>query len=51
MAEATRILGVDASTLRRWERDGQIRSVRTPGGHRRFTRSDLEALLPTEASA
>lgn len=43
--ESARLAGVSLRTLYRYEADGRIRSVRTPGGHRRFRRSDVEALL------
>ena len=39
--EAAELLGVSTKTIRRWEEEGKIRSIRTPGGHRRFTVSDL----------
>ncbi len=51
MAEATRIVGVDASTLRRWELDGLISSTRTPGNHRRYRRADLIALIESAEQA
>jgi excisionase family DNA binding protein len=28
--------GVTVATVRAWEKTGKIRSIRTPGGHRRF---------------
>jgi excisionase family DNA binding protein len=31
-------------TLRRWDDAGKLASIRTPGGQRRFRRSDLTAL-------
>lgn len=34
--EAAEILGVHPQTLRRWEREGKIKPVRTAGGHRRY---------------
>jgi putative resolvase len=34
--KAAESLGVSTETLRRWERDGKIRSERTQGGHRRY---------------
>ncbi len=46
MGEASALLGVSTATLRRWSSDGRIASHATPGGHRRFARSTLEALLP-----
>ena len=45
ISEAARMLGVTVETVRRWEREGRIKAVRTPAGHRRFRRSDVEALL------
>ncbi len=47
LGEAARILGVAPTTLRRWADDGTVRSFVTPGGHRRFLRSSLDALMPT----
>jgi excisionase family DNA binding protein len=38
-------LGVAVETLRRYELAGRITSTRTPGGHRRFRASDIDALL------
>jgi len=45
VSEAAALIGVSVDTLRRWKRDGRIKAVRTPTGHRRFKRSDVEALL------
>ena len=39
---AAKLLGVSISTLRRWEREGRIRSERTPAGHRRYDTATLE---------
>lgn len=51
-AEAGRLIGVHAQTLRDWERAGRIHSRRTPGGHRRYLRSDVEALMaPSDSPA
>ena len=46
LGEAARSLGINAGTLRRWADRGQIASYTTPGGHRRFPRSAVAALLP-----
>lgn len=46
LGEASRILGVDPDTLRRWADAGKIEVLRTPGGHRRFLRTSIEAMLP-----
>ncbi len=48
LGEAARSLGINAGTLRRWADRGQIASYTTPGGHRRFPRSAITALLPPE---
>lgn len=45
IGEAARLLSVSVITLRRWDRDGRVHSVRTPTGHRRFRVSDIESLL------
>ncbi|MFV9503510.1 MAG: helix-turn-helix domain-containing protein [Oscillochloridaceae bacterium umkhey_bin13] len=44
LAAASKLLGVHATTLRRWADAGSIPVYLTPGGHRRFARSDIEAL-------
>jgi excisionase family DNA binding protein len=46
LTEACRLLGVSPSTIRRWGDTGMVRTFVTPGGHRRFSRVGLEALLP-----
>lgn len=46
MGEATILLGVSAATLRRWADAGRVATYTTPGGHRRFQRAALLALLP-----
>lgn len=48
LGEASRLLGVDETTLRRWADRRELRSVRTPGGHRRFAEEDLSALMRTK---
>ncbi len=45
LTQAARFLGVHPSTLRRWADSGEIRYLRTPGGHRRFLEEDLRAFL------
>src|SRR5450756_1868202 len=46
LGEASRLLGIAPGTLRRWADEGRIPVFTTPGGHRRFARSTLSALLP-----
>lgn len=36
---------LDPETIRRWARDGQIKSIRLPSGLYRFRREDIEALI------
>jgi excisionase family DNA binding protein len=50
LSEASRVLGVSPATLRRWSDAGRLRVFTTPGGHRRFSRSGLERLLPADRS-
>ncbi|TMD96799.1 MAG: helix-turn-helix domain-containing protein [Chloroflexi bacterium] len=42
--EAARRLSVHPTTLREWADKGSIRTFRTPGGHRRFSESDVAEL-------
>lgn len=44
LGTASRLLGVDPGTLRRWADGGRIEAFTTPGGHRRFSRSALDAV-------
>ena len=44
LGPASRFVGVDPDTLRRWADAGRVRAFSTPGGHRRFARSDLARL-------
>ncbi|TMC76077.1 MAG: helix-turn-helix domain-containing protein [Chloroflexi bacterium] len=46
LGEASRILGVDPDTLRRWADNGKVDVFTTPGGHRRFLRASIDAMLP-----
>jgi excisionase family DNA binding protein len=46
LGEASRMLGVDPDTLRRWADTGKIDVLKTPGGHRRFLRESIEGMLP-----
>jgi len=45
LGEAADALGVSLSTLRRWSDTGKLACYRSPGGHRRYRRTDVEALL------
>ncbi len=41
---AAALLGVHPDTIRRWERQGKIRVLRTPGGKRRIPESEIRRL-------
>ena len=45
LREASSTLGVNQTTLRNWANQGRVRTFRTPGGHRRFSREDVAALM------
>jgi len=45
LSEAADYLGVHFTTLRRWADDGQVPCIRTPGGRRRFKKSELDAFV------
>jgi excisionase family DNA binding protein len=45
LSAASRLLGVHSATLRRWADSGAVPVYITPGGHRRFARSDIEAMV------
>lgn len=51
LGPASRIVGVDPSTLRRWADDGRVVAFSTPGGHRRFDRRALERLAASRRPA
>ena len=43
--EVADLFVVDTNTVNRWADQGRLPHFRTPGGHRRFYRSDVEPLL------
>ena len=47
LGPASRLVGVDPDTLRRWADSGRVQAFATPGGHRRFRRADLERVAAT----
>jgi excisionase family DNA binding protein len=51
LTDACHLLGVSPSTVRRWGDAGVVRTYTTPGGHRRFSRAGLEAMLPSRPVA
>jgi excisionase family DNA binding protein len=44
LKEACKFLGVSPSTIRRWEKEGKIKCVRTLGGQRRVPESEIMRL-------
>jgi excisionase family DNA binding protein len=45
LSEAADYVGVHFTTLRRWTDQGKVPCIRTPGGRRRFKRSELDAFM------
>jgi len=45
LKQASEILGVHPKTIQKWDREGKIRVVRTPGGRRRIPESEIKRLL------
>jgi hypothetical protein len=39
------LFGVRTATIARWAREGKLRPLLTPGGHRRYLRSEAESIL------
>ena len=50
LRDACRLLDVSDTTLRQWADSGHLRVYRTPGGHRRFLRHDVESLTKAPQS-
>jgi excisionase family DNA binding protein len=48
LGDASRLLGVSTATVRRWADAGRLTAFTTPGGHRRFNRTTLEQMLPSD---
>jgi putative resolvase len=47
IGQVSEILGVSDETLRNWDRDGSLPSVKTKGGHRRWRKSDVDKFIGT----
>ena len=44
-AEVAKMFRVDPKTVTRWAKAGKLTAIRTLGGHRRYRRSEVQALL------
>ncbi len=51
LGQAATYLGVAQSTMRKWTDSGRVSSFKTPGGHRRYRRDDLDQFLDRSASS
>lgn len=47
-AEVARLFRVDPKTVTRWAASGRLKSIRTPGGHRRYRKSEVDRLRRNE---
>ena len=50
LGQAATYLGVAQSTMRKWSDLGRVSAFYTPGGHRRYRRSDLDQFLAGSGS-
>jgi excisionase family DNA binding protein len=50
-AEAAALLHVSPKTIGRWAKEGKVAHIVTLGGHRRFSRADVERLVRDMESA
>jgi excisionase family DNA binding protein len=51
LGQAAAYLGVAQSTMRKWTDSGRVASFKTPGGHRRYRRSELDQFLDRSGRA
>ena len=45
VSQAALLLGVCPATIRRWDKSGLIRCYRTPGGHRRIDKAEIDRII------
>ncbi|MFV2014448.1 MAG: IS607 family transposase [Candidatus Heimdallarchaeota archaeon] len=45
VSQAGSLLGVCVTTIRRWDKNKQIRCIRTPGGHRRIHKEEIDRII------
>ena len=46
--QVAEMLNVSIQTLVEWERKGELKAIRTPGGHRRYKSEEIEKILKGE---
>lgn len=51
VGQAATKLGVHPQTLRRWEREGKLTPIKTPGGQRRYTEQEVLDLVAANKAA
>jgi excisionase family DNA binding protein len=51
IGKAAEYLGIHKATVNRWQAQGILHPVYTPGGHRRFRESELRAALKLDATS
>ena len=44
-SEVAALFRVDPKTVTRWAQQGKLNAIRTLGGHRRYSESDIQAFL------
>ena len=49
-SEVAAMFRVNPKTVTRWARAGKLSAIRTLGGHRRFRRDEVEAVLRSEGA-
>jgi len=50
-SEVARLFGVQPQSIVRWTNAGRLTAVKTPGGHRRYRREDVDRLLAEDQAA
>lgn len=48
--EVAKAFGVDPKTVSKYGKTGKLASIRTPGGHRRYSRQQVEHIMRGGAS-
>lgn len=43
--EVAQLFRVDPKTVTRWAKEGKMTSIRTAGGHRRYLKREIDAML------